>query len=187
MDPVADVVGDSVVDVGGSAVVEVVPDGVEEVAVVVGVVVGVDVDGAEVVEVGEVADVVEVVDGELVGPLVVVTVPEEGAAVELEVGETGAADGPDAGLGPVAEGTLEPGAAVGLRAVGPPVLGRIPGMGHDGGAMGDPPRPVWEPATSNRLTWTWSIWFWVGLPRSSISRQPSAGRSTFQMCCCQMT
>ena len=141
------------------------------------------------VEVGEVVEVVEVVEGELVGSLVMVTVAEEGAAVELEVGETGAAVGLGAGVGwgPVAEETLEPGAAAGLRAVGTPVLGRIHGVGHDRGAMGDPPRPVRESATLNRLTWTWSIWFWVGLPRSSISRQPSAGRSTFQMCWCQMT
>jgi hypothetical protein len=209
VDSVVDVVVESVVDVEGSAFAEVVSDNDEEVVVVVGaeevasdvvddieVVDGSDVDGSDVdgvdVEVGEldeVAEVAEVVDGELVGSLVMVTVAEEGAAVELEVGETGAAIGLGAGVGwgPVAEGTLEPGAVAGLRAVGTPVLGRIHGVGHERGAMGDPPRPVSEPATLNRLTWTWSIWFWVGLPRSSISRQPSAGRSTFQMCWCQMT
>ena len=214
MDSFVDVVVDSVVDVEGSAFAEVVSDNDEEVVVVVGaeevasdvvddieVVDGSDVDGSDVdgvdvdgvdVEVGEldeVAEVAEVVDGELVGSLVMVTVAEEGAAVELEVGETGAAIGLGAGVGwgPVAEGTLEPGAAAGLRACGTPVLGRIHGVGHVRGAMGDPPGPVREPATLNRLTWTWSIWFWVGLPRSSISRQPSAGRSTFQMCWCQMT
>jgi hypothetical protein len=209
VDSFVDVVVDSVVDVEGSAFAEVVSDDDEEVVVVVGaeevasdvvddieVVDGSDVDGSDVdgvdVEVGEldeVAEVAEVVDGALVGSLVMVTVAEEGAAVELEVGETGAAVGLVAGVGwgPLAEGTLEPGAAAGLRAVGTPVLGRIHGVGHDRGAMGDPPMPVREPATLNRLTWTWSIWFWVGLPRSSISRQPSAGRSTFQMCWCQMT
>jgi len=183
VDSVADVVVDSVVDVVGAG--EVASDVVDDVEVVDGS----DVDGVDV-EVGEVAEVVEVVEVvELVGALVTVTVAEEGAAVELEVGETGAAVGLGAGVGwgPVAEETLEPGAAVGLRAVGTPVLGRIHGVGHDRGAMGDPPRPVRESATLNRLTWTWSIWFWVGLPRSSISRQPSAGRSTFQMCWCQMT
>jgi len=189
----------AVVDVEGSAFDEVVSGNDEEVVVVVGaeevasdvvddveVVDGSVVDGVDV-EVGEVVEAVEVVDGELVGSLVMVTVAEEGAAVELKVGETGAAVGLGVGWGLVAEGTLEAGAAAGLRAVGTPELGRTVEVVHSRGAMGDPPRPVREPATLNRLTWTWSIWFWVGLPRSSISRQPSAGRSMFQMCCCQMT
>jgi hypothetical protein len=176
---------------------EVASDVVDDVGVVDCVEVGdgSDVDGvdvevgevAEVVEVVKVVEVVEVVEGVLLGWLVAATVAEEGAAVELKVGETGAAVGLGVGWGLVAEGTLEAGAAAGLRAVGTPVLRRALGVVHDRGAMGDPPRPVREPATLNRLTWTWSIWFWVGLPRSSISRQPSAGRSMFQMCCCQMT
>ena len=205
VDSFVDVVVDSVVDVEGSASAEDVSDSDEEVVVVVGagevasdvvddvevvdcveVGDGSDVDGVDV-EVGGVAEVVEVVEGELLGWLVAATVAEEGAAVELKVGETGAAVGLGVGWGLVAEGTLEVGAAAGLRAVGTPELGRTVEVVHDRGAMGDPPRPVREPATLNRLTWTWSIWFWVGLPRSSISRQPSAGRSMFQMCCCQMT
>lgn len=205
VDSFVDVVVDSVVDVEGSAFAEVVSDSDEEVVVVVGagevasdvvddvgvvdcveVGDGSDVDGVDV-EVAGVAEVVEVVEGELLGWLVAATVAEEGAAVELKVGETGAAVGLGVGWGLVAEGTLEAGAAAGLRAVGTPELGRTVEVVHDRGAMGDPPRPVREPATLNRLTWTWSIWFWVGLPRSSISRQPSAGRSMFQMCCCQMT
>jgi hypothetical protein len=209
VDSFVDVVLDSVVDVEGSAFAEDVSDSHEKVVVVVGAgevasdfVDGVEVvdrvevvdcvevgDGSEVdgvvVEVGGVAVVVEVVEGVLLGGLVVATVADEGAAVELTVGETGAAVGLGVGWGLVAEGTLEAGAAAGLRAVGTPELGRTVGVVHDWGAMGDP-RPVREPAMLNRLTWTWSIWFWVGLPRSSISRQPSAGRSVFQMCCCQM-
>jgi hypothetical protein len=174
VDSVVDVVVDSVVDGAGSAFAEVVSDGDEEVVVVVGaeevasdVVVDVkmvDGEGVEVgnvvegVEVVEAAEVAEVVDGELVGSLVVVTVAEESAAVVPDVGETGAAVGFGAGVGRelVAEGMLEPGAAAGLTAVGRPVLGRTHGVGHLSGAMGDPPRSVREPATLNRLTWTWS-------------------------------
>ena len=166
-------------------------DVVDEVELVDGVDVGddADVDGVDV-EVGEVVELVESVvvvgvdEGESVGWLVVVAVADEGAEVELEVGETGADVGLDVtGGGLVAEGTLE----LGVPAVGAVVLGRPPAVVHERGAMGDPPKPVREPATLSKLTWTWSMWFWVGLPRSSIRRQPSAGRSTFQMCCCQMT
>jgi hypothetical protein len=190
VDSFIDVVVDSVVDVEDSAFAEDVSDNDVEIVVVGAEEVASDVNGVdvEVGEVAEVVEVVEVVEGELLGGLVVATVAEEGAAVELKVGETGAAVGLGAGVGwgLVAEGTLEAGAAAGA-AVGTPELGRTHGVGNDRGAMGDPPRPVREPATLNRLTWTWSMWFWVGLPRSSISRQPSAGRSMFQMCCCQMT
>jgi hypothetical protein len=85
----------------------------------------------EVGEVAEVVEVVEVVEGELVGWLVAATVAEEGAAVELKVGETGAAVGLGGiGWGLVAEGTLEAGAAAGLAAVGGPVLGRTLGVVH---------------------------------------------------------
>lgn len=144
---------------------------------------GVDVEVGEVVEPVEAVVVVGVDEGESVGGLVVVAVVGEGAVVEPEVGEVCAVVGLDVTRGGlVVEETLE----LGVPAVGAAVLGRTPGVVHEGGAMGDPPKPVKEPATLSKLTWTWSMWFWVGLPRSSIRRQPSAGRSTFQMCCCQM-
>lgn len=138
----------------------------------------------------DVAVALVAVDVAMFGSMVVDTVSRVGVVVvpmgvaTADVAGTSTRDDTGAGGGAVDEGVDD------VRPAGPTsgategVTARVPGLAP---SAVTPVKTADPMDRSRRLTWTWSMWFAVGLPRSGMSRHPSVARSTFQMCCCQMT